>query len=125
MKEQLDEKKVEENSDLGKAIKYMLKRWEPLTLFLRKPGAPLDNNLCEQILKRSISHRKNSLFYKTENGAKVGDLFMSLIETCRFEQINAFEYLKGLETNADRVKENPEKWMPWNYKENQETNDTS
>ena len=125
MKEQLDEKKVEENSDLGKAIKYMLKRWEPLTLFLRKPGAPLDNNLCEQILKRSILHRKNSLFYKTENGAKVGDLFMSLIETCRFEQINAFEYLKGLETNADRVKENPEKWMPWNYKENQETNDTS
>ncbi len=50
---------------------------------------------------------------------------MSLIETCRFEQVNAFEYLKALEKNEDRVKEYPEKWMPWNYKENQETNDTS
>ena len=25
---------------------YLLKHWEPLTLFLRKPGAPLDNNAC-------------------------------------------------------------------------------
>jgi hypothetical protein len=24
----------------------MIKHWEPLTLFLRVPGAPLDNNLC-------------------------------------------------------------------------------
>jgi hypothetical protein len=54
-----------------------------LTLFLRQPGAPLDNNICERALKMAILHRKNSLSYKTQNGARVGDLFMSLIHTCR------------------------------------------
>ena len=42
---QLDEHKVEPNSGLGKAIRYLLKHWEKLTLFLRQPGAPLDSNL--------------------------------------------------------------------------------
>jgi hypothetical protein len=61
------------------------------------PGAPLDNNLCEQLLKKSILHRKNSLFYKTEHGAFIGDLFMSLIHTCNLQHINAFEYLTTLQ----------------------------
>jgi transposase len=81
LKAQLEEKKVEPNSGLGGAIGYLLKHWDRLTLFLRRPGAPLDNNLCERSLKRAILHRKNSLFYKTEKGAEVGDLFMSLIHT--------------------------------------------
>jgi hypothetical protein len=52
------------------------------TLFLRQAGAPWDNNICERALKKAILHRKNSLFYKTLNGAHVGDLCMSLIYTC-------------------------------------------
>ncbi len=73
---QLDERLVEPNSSLGTAISYMLKHWEQLTLFLRVPGAPLDNNICERALKRAILHRKNALFFKTSRGAHVGDLFM-------------------------------------------------
>ncbi|MBE7503452.1 MAG: transposase [Verrucomicrobiales bacterium] len=68
MREQLEQKVVEPNSGLGEAIHYMLKRWEPLTLFLREPGAPLSNNICERALKAAILHRKNSLGYKTQNG---------------------------------------------------------
>ena len=82
LRRQLDDKLVERNSALGDAINYLLKRWEPLTLFLRKAGAPLDNNLCERALKNAILHRKNSMFYKTRNGARVGDMYMSLIYTC-------------------------------------------
>ena len=41
----LEEKKVEPNSSLGSAISYMLRHWQPLTLFLRQAGAPLDNNI--------------------------------------------------------------------------------
>jgi transposase len=33
------------------------------------------------MLKKAILHRKNALFYKTMNGARAGDLFMSLIHT--------------------------------------------
>ena len=93
----------------------MLKHWEALTLFLREPGAPLDNNLCEQALKKAILHRKNALFYKTENGARVGDLFMSLIHTCNLASANPFDYLTALQEHADEMAKNPGEWMPWNY----------
>ena len=110
------EREVEPNSGLGRAIRYMLKRWDKLTLFLREPGAPLDNNPCERILKVAIRHRKNSLFYKTEKGAAVGDFFMSLIETCARNGVDAFAYLTALLENVHRVRENPGSWMPWNYR---------
>lgn len=112
---QFAEKKVEPNSSLGKAIIYMLKHWEPLTLFLRKKKAPLDNNLCEQVLKRAILHRKNSLFYQTENGAEVGDRFMSLIHTCSLSGENPFDYLTALQKHHADVAAHPDRWMPWNF----------
>lgn len=46
-------------------------------------GAPLNNNLCEQALKKAILHRKNALFYKIQNGTHVGDVFMCLIHASR------------------------------------------
>ena len=114
---QFAEKKVEPNSGLGEAITYLLKHWEPLTLFLRKAGAPLDNNLCERALKKAILHRKNSLFYKTRNGAQVGDLYMSLIHTCELNDANPFDYLTELQNHATDLAQNPVAWMPWNYRE--------
>jgi transposase len=116
LKLQLDEKKVEPNSSLGEAIAYMLRHWEKLTLFLRVPGAPLDNNVCEQALKMAIRHRRNSLFYKTMRGAAVGDLYMSLIHTCYFSAADPFDYLTQLQRHQDRVKAAPGDWMPWNYR---------
>jgi hypothetical protein len=115
MGRQMEDKLVEPNSVLGGAIQYSLKRWDKLTLFLRKAGAPIDNNICERILKTAIRHRNNSLFYKTENGAKVGDFFMSVIQTCRFCNINPINYLATLRRKIAEVAQNPAKWMPWNY----------
>lgn len=115
--EQIDNKIVEPNSTLGNAIKYMRKHWEKLTRFLTVAGARLDNNLTEQILKRAIIHRKNSLGYKTQRGAKVGDLFMSLIHTCKLNRINPFDYLMALVNNPQKVKAQPANWMPWNFRQ--------
>lgn len=116
MREQIDEKHVEPNSSLGGAIAYVQKRWDELTLFLREAGAPLDNNLCERALKKAILHRKNSLFYKTENGARVGDLFMSLIHTAELARENAFDYLTALLEHVSEVARDPRAWLPWNYR---------
>lgn len=115
LEKQLDEKKVEPNSSMGKSITYMLRHWEPLTLFLRVPGAPLDNNLCEQVLKRAILHRKNALFFKTQHGAYIGDLFMSLIHTCTLNRVNPFQYLTTLQKHSSELFKNPKRWLPWNY----------
>jgi len=114
---QLDERRVEPNSGLGKAMTYLLRHWEKLTLFLRVAGAPLDNNICERALKKAIRHRRNSLFYKTHRGAHVGDVFMSLIHTCELGKANPFDYLTQLNQHAAAAGLNPQNWMPWNYRE--------
>jgi transposase len=114
---QFEERLVEPNSSLGEAISYLLKHWEKLTLFLRQPGAPLDNNICERALKKAILHRKNSLFYKSCNGAHVGDVFMSLIHTCQLCQVNPLDYLTELQRHAKALPSNPSLWMPWNYRD--------
>lgn len=110
------ERRVEPNSSLGGAIKYLLRHWNELTAFLRQAGAPLDNNICERALKRAVLHRKNALFFKTDHGAAVGDLYMSLIQTCYLSGANPFEYLTALQRNADALTARPQDWMPWNYR---------
>ena len=114
---QIDERRVEPNSGLGQAITYLRNHWTPLTLFLRQPGAPLDNNICERALKKVILHRKNALFYKTLSGAHVGDLFMSLIHTCELAGANPFDYLTALSRHADAMAAAPSAWMPWTYRD--------
>jgi transposase len=113
----IEEKKVEPNSGLGEAIDFMQRHWDKLTLFLREPGAPLDNNIVERALKKSIMHRKNSLFYKTQNGARVGDMYMTFIHTSELNGVDPFDYLVALQRHADEVSLNPGDWMPWNYRE--------
>ena len=72
--------------------------------------------MCERALKKAILHRKNALFYKTQNGARVGDLFMSLIYTCQLNEANPFDYLTQLQQYSDQVAANLERWLPWNYR---------
>jgi len=117
MAAQFAEHKTEPNSGLGKAISYLQRHWTKLTLFLRQPGAPLDNNIAERALKKAILHRKNALFYKTMNGARVGDLFMSLIHTCELNKVNPFDHLTELLRHEAELKARPAEWMPWNYRD--------
>ncbi len=117
MQQQFADKQVEPNSRLGQALNYMLKRWQALTGFLRIPGAPLDNNLAEQALKLSVRYRNNSLFYKNQHGAFVGDVLSSLIETCRLNGVNPIDYLSALLDNRSAVFAHPADWLPWNFQQ--------
>ena len=117
MKTEVNERRIEPNSRLGSAIKYMEKHWPELTLFLRVAGAPLDNNVCEAILKRAILNRKNSLFFRTERGAIVADICMSLIQTAEMSKKNPLHYLTSLLEHHELVAQNPKDWLPWNYEQ--------
>jgi len=110
-------KKIEPNEGVGEAIQYLLNNWKGLTQFLRVAGAELDNNIAERLLKRAILHRKNSLFFKTRIGAYVGDIVMSLVETCNSAGVNPFKYLLALHQNKKLIHRSPESYFPWNYQE--------
>ena len=108
-------KRQEPNSGLGDALNYLLKRWEPLTLFLRVEGAPLDNNLSERSLKRMIRQRRNSLFFRFTLGALVGDVCLALIYTTELHGGNPLHYLTALLAHEKDVAARPADWLPWNY----------
>jgi transposase len=110
-------KRVEPNSGLGGALSYLLERWEPLTLFLRVVEAPIDNNLSERSLKHAIRQRRASLFYRSNNGALVGDVFTALIVTTQLHRGDPFRYLTALFANYKAARAVPDDWLPWNYQD--------
>jgi transposase len=112
---QIDERLVEPNSSLGKAIAYLRGHWETLTRFLQVERAPLDTNIVERALKLIIRQRKNSLFYATEYSAYIASMLTSLIATCLHAGVNALEYLVALQEHRPAVFGDPAAWLPWNY----------
>jgi len=115
MKRQLSRKLVEPNSGLGAALLYLEEHWARLTVFLRVAGAPLDSNVVERALKIAIRHRRNSLFYRSKRGARIGDCYMSLIHTAQRNGVNSFNYLAAVIRHHELSGASPADWMPWNY----------
>jgi transposase len=112
-----DERLVEPNSELGKAIHYMQKHWHKLTRFLSVSGAPLCNNVLERALKIAIRNRKAAFFYRTVYSANIGGMLTSLIYTCYLANENPHLYLTTLQGHSADVQKNPHEWLPWNYKD--------
>lgn len=115
LQRQSDQRLIEPNSPLGKAVNYLKKHWDGLTGFCRHPGAPLDSNVVERALKMAISNRKNSYFFKTSHGANVGCLLMSIIRTANQAAVSPFAYLEALLRHRTELRKNPGLWLPWNY----------
>jgi transposase len=111
----MKQKEIEPNSSMGKAIAYLNNHWEELTLFLRMPGVPIDNNATERLIKQSVRNRKNAYFYRNETGAKIGDILMSVMETCVLNDANPWEYLVAIQEYQKDVRKNPALWVPWAY----------
>lgn len=117
MTDLMDNKKIEPNGELGKAIKYMLRHWVKLTRFLSVAGAPIDNNIVERALKIAIRNRKSAMFYRTVYSASIGGMITSIIYTCHLAGQNPHHYLVALQDHHSTVMTQPEQWMPWNYLE--------
>ena len=65
----------------------------------------------------AIRHRNNSLFYRSQRGARVGDIYMTLIHTTELQGENPFHYLTELMRHESAVAEDPAAWLPWNYRD--------
>ena len=113
----ITEKKVEPNSHMGRAVNYMRRHWEGFTRFLVVAGVPLDNNVLERFLKSFILMRKNSLFFKSEDGACVGGDILSLIVTCAENGVHVYDYFVAIQRYEADVLKQPRRWLPWCYQE--------
>lgn len=80
-------------SDFGKAVRYMLERWEGLTRFLDDPRIPLDNNAAERALRGPVVGRKNHYGSRSLRGTQVAALFYTLCESARLINVDAQAYL--------------------------------
>jgi transposase len=116
LEQQTEQRLVEPNSSLGKAIAYLLDHWDTLTRVVKVAGAPLDNNVAERALKLCIRQRKNSLFYASEHSAYIASVLTSVIATCMQAGANALEYLVAVQEHRYEVFTNPSAWLPWNYR---------
>ncbi len=82
-------------SSLGKAVRYMLKRWEALSRFMEDPRIPLDNNAAERALRGPVVGRKVHYGSKSRRGTEVAAVFYTLLETAKLEGVNPSAYLKA------------------------------
>jgi transposase len=117
-KTHLNDGTIEENSGLGKAIRYFIKHYAGLSCFCTIEGVKLDNNQIEAMLKIVVRDRRNAMFHKTLLGATIGDVITSMIATGSKAGINVFDYFTVLQRDKEKVKNNPENYLPWNYLDN-------
>ncbi len=80
-------------SGFGKAIQYMMKRWDRLTHFVADGRIPLDNNRVERALRGPVIGRKTHFCSRSERGAKTAAVLYSLVETARLNGIDPAQYL--------------------------------
>ena len=106
---------AEPNSPLAAECQYLSTHWAGLTRFLEVPGAPLDNNALEAVLKYMIMYRKNSQSFKTVYSAEYGSRLISVIVTCMVNNIDAIDYLTQLQCHEGAVWCDPQAWAPWHY----------
>lgn len=87
---------VPPQSSIGKAIAYAKKYLPKLKLCVERGDVELDNNLTENLIRPIALGRKNFLFLGAESGMQAASTFYSLIQTCKANEMNAFEYLSYL-----------------------------
>jgi transposase len=80
-------------SGLGKAINYLLRHWKGLTLFLKNPQIPLDNNLAERELRGVVIGRKNHYGSRSKRGTEVAAILYSLTESAKLVGQEPHAYL--------------------------------
>jgi transposase len=81
------------DSPIGQATTYALNHWDLMYRYLEDGKFLPDNNGAERAIRPVTLYRKNSLFAGNEKGAQRAALFFSLLETCKLNNIDPFEYL--------------------------------
>lgn len=113
--QRLASKTVEPNSPLWEPLSFVINQWDRLTQFYKTSGVPLDTNLVEQALIVPVRYQAASFNYQTQDGALVGDHFMSLIATARANGVEPVAYLAECLRCHEDLAKRPEHYLPWAF----------
>lgn len=103
---------------MAKAIVYALNQWDKLRVLTENGKIDLDNNGAERAIRPVTLFRKNSLFASNEHGGERAALFYSLVESCKLNGIDPFEYLQDVYDRlhdcpaSELVQLLPSRWKP-------------
>ena len=109
--------KLSRHSDVGKAMDYMLKRWETFTRFLHDGRICLTNNAAERALRGIALGRKSWLFAGSDRGGERAAVMYTLIQTARLNDVDPQAWLADVlarinDHNIQRL----DQLLPWNWK---------
>jgi len=108
---------------LGQAIKYSLKHWPALTRYLANGMLDIDNNKAERLMRVVAVGRSNWLFAGSDRGGNAAAVIYSLIETCKLNHLNPYDYLRDvLARLPNTLMRDIDELLPQNWKS---PNDTS
>ena len=101
---------------LGKALSYLDKNWEKLTIYTQDGRLAIDNNGAENAIRPFVVGRKNWLFSASVRGAKASANLYSLIETAKANGCEPYAYLRHVFAELPKVQtvEQIEALLPWN-----------
>lgn len=102
---------------LAKAIKYTLNHWQALNRYLEEGRLNIDNNPAERLMRCIAVGRKNYLFFGSHAGGDRAAIIYSLIETCKANQVDPYQYLADIFGRiADHPNHQLEELLPYNWK---------
>ena len=107
--------RISGRSDLAKAIRYAISRWDALTLILRDGRACIDNSAAERAMRPIAIGRRNWTFAGSNAGGERAAAIYSLIETAKLHGLDPEAYLRHvLERIADYPVSRVGDLLPWN-----------
>ena len=102
----------------GKALNYLFDNWDYLSRYTEAGYLPLDNNFVERMIRNYAIGRKNWIFSDTPAGADASANIYSLLTTARLNNLQPYEYLRGVLDKIPYAKtiEDYQKLLPYKIK---------
>jgi transposase len=111
--------RVSGRSTLAEAIRYALRHWPGLVLFLEDGRLELDTNTVERAIRPIALGRKNSLFAGSDGGARHWAIVASLVATAKLNGVEPLAWLTDVleQMVSGRIKAiELERLLPWSWK---------
>ena len=104
-------------SQIGKAMRYAIERWDKLSAYLQDGNLHIDNNAIENTIRPIALGRKNYLFAGTHQAAARAGMIYSFFAMCKMHEVNPFQWLKYTLLNIMTINhKNIQELYPQNFK---------